>query len=275
MKKISILPLAEKTEAGEIYTGDCSEDKFKIKIPFCVYLILFCVMMVSLFISPVMLFMTAGILLILAGIDSGGITSHSGRVVENNLWNNLPFLIIGISIVLITIAVAVSPKTYENGVETRHPDSIGKIIMLILAVTAAIMIGRFIYLVITAFAIADRKRACTCPVSVEPGGNTAFYSAVPQDTESVRAGRSIYKYYYEGETYWFIDHENHWSSSYDPKNTQIYIDLNEPERYYEEQLFSENAKKLKGFLITLLFIVLIILVIRGVGVIKNNVNIQS
>lgn len=50
MKKISILPLAEKTEAGEIYTGDCSEDKFKIKIPFCVHLILFCVMMIGRFI---------------------------------------------------------------------------------------------------------------------------------------------------------------------------------------------------------------------------------
>lgn len=101
----------------------------------------------------------AGILLILAGIDSGGITSHNGRVVENTVWNNLPFLIIGITIILITIAIAVSPKTYENGVETRHPDNIGKIIMFILAVTVAIMIGRFIYLVITAFAIAGRKRA--------------------------------------------------------------------------------------------------------------------
>ena len=263
MKKISILPLAEKVSADNMYGSNYSREKFRIVIPAVVYLILFAVTVAMFFIHPVLVIFMMGIVCILAGIDSGGTMRKNGRIVENNAWNRLPILIIGISILLIAFAVEFSGIRHNKGSGNDDTNIVGRVVMFIIVAIAAIIIGRLIYLIVTAFAISSRKKACTCPVHVEPDGNTAYYSGTAQTGDNVFSGKSIYKYYYEGENYRFIDHDNEWSYSFDPNGSDIYIDPGEPERYYSKQLFIGNAKKLKGFFKTILIIALVTLPFWG------------
>lgn len=214
--------------------------KSGIAVPGIVILILFAVMIVFAFINPFITILLFGTGFILAGIDNSGTIRHNGRVVENNTWNRLPFLIIGIFVTLFGICGLIS--MYNKSIAAFA----AKIVLaLMIATIASILIGRLIYLIVLSAAAAGRKRSCTCP------GPYETYDHAPD-------GTTIYKYCYEGECYHFMDHEGSVFAESTGLDNTIMIDPDSPERYYLKSEFGHYGKSL-GKLIRQLIILIVLL----------------
>lgn len=255
MKKLNILPLAEKISADDIYKPAPVEREFKISFPPMTYLILFAVMIVCAFVCLPLCMILFGALFTMAGLDSSGNIRHNGRRVENNAWNRLPFLLIGLLICSMTIVIVLS--NINKGARNSYDTSKANIVLGLFALAvAAIIIGRLIFLVVNAFAISSRKKHCTCPVHVE-GDTLSFYAVDPSQNTEAHYSNPVYKYYYEGESYRFADHESLVSFFNDQPVLQVYIDPDEPERYYSPHLFKQNGEKLKSYIKNMIFILLL------------------
>jgi len=158
MKKLNILPLAEKLSADDIYKPVPAEKGFKITFPFYVYLSMFAVMIICAFICLPLCMFLFGASFVMAGLDSSGTIRHNGRVVENNAWNRLPFLIIGLLVCSMTVAVTVSSIKNKGSRGSADMSSANIVLMLFALAVAAIIIGRLIFLVINVLAVSSRKR---------------------------------------------------------------------------------------------------------------------
>lgn len=212
--------------------------KLDITFPMSVYLILFALMIVFALINPYVTLILFGTSFILAGTDNRGTIEHNGRAVENNTWNRLPLLIIGIFVTLFGICAFISAYNKPiAGIAAKI------VCALMIATIASILIGRLIYLIVLSSAAADRKRSCTCPVTYEPDDYT------PE-------GTNIYKYYYEGECYHFIDHEGSVFAADNGFNNTIMIDPDAPERYYLKSAFGHYGKRLGKSIRSLIWIAL-------------------
>ena len=256
MKKLNILPLAEKISADDIYKPAPTEKGFKITFPFYVYLSMFAVMIICAFICLPLCMFLFGASFVMAGLDSSGTIRHNRKVVENNAWNRLPFLIIGLLVCSMTVAVTVSSIKNKGSRGSADMSSANIILTLFALAVAAIIIGRLIFLVINVLAVSSRKRHCTCPVHIE-GDTLSFYEADPIQNNQTHHGDPVYKYYYEGESYRFADHESLTSFFSEHPVLQVYIDPDEPERYYSPYLFKQSGVKLKSYLKNWLFILLL------------------
>lgn len=258
MKKLNILPLAEKISADDIYKPAPVEREFKISFPPMTYLILFAVMIVCAFVCLPICMLLFGAAFVMAGLDSSGTIKHNGRAVENTAWNRLPFLLIGLLVCAMTIVITLSGIKNKGSRNSDSEDISGANIVLGLfaLAVAAIIIGRLIFLVVNAFAISSRKKHCTCPVHVE-GDTLSFYAVDPSQNTEAHYSNPVYKYYYEGESYRFADHESLVSFFNDQPVLQVYIDPDEPERYYSPYLFRRNAYKLKSYIKNMIFILLL------------------
>ena len=239
MKRINILPLAEKEVDYSLLMAQAG-NKSGMTFPLSVYLILFVAMIVFAFINPYVTLIFFGTSFILVGIDNSGTIKHNGRVVENNAWNRLPFLIIGIFLTLFGGCAFIS--VYNKSIAGFA----AKIVCaLMIATIASIFIGRLIYLIVLSSAAADRKRSCTCPVPYEPDDYTPD-------------GTTIYKYCYEGECFHFMDHEGSVFTESTGLDNTIMIDPDAPERYYLKSVFGHYGKSL-GKLIRQLSILIVLL----------------
>ena len=211
-----------------------------------------------------------GAAFVMAGLDSSGNIRHNGRRVENNAWNRLPFLLIGLLICSMTIVIVLS--NINKGARNSYDTSKANIVLKLFALAvAAILIGRLIFLVVNALAISSRKRHCTCPVHVE-GDTLSFYEADPSQNTEAHYSNPVYKYYYEGESYRFADHESLTSFFNEQPELQVYIDPDEPERYYSPHLFKQNGEKLKGHIKTIIIILFFTSPIWGAFIFKYLVN---
>ena len=237
MKKINILPLAEKEIDYSLLMAQAGK-KSGITVPGIVILILFAVMIVFVFINPFITILLFGTGFILAGIDNSGTIRHNGRVVENNTWNRLPFLIIGIFVTLFGICGSIS--MFNKSIAAFA----AKIVLaLMIATIASILIGRLIYLIVLSAAAAGRKHSCTCQVPYE-------------HDDYAPDGTNIYKYYYEGECYHFMDHEGSVFAENTGFDNTILIDPDAPERYYLKSEFGHYGKNLGKFIVTFILIAL-------------------
>ena len=167
MKKINILPLAEKINADDIYKPAPVERELKVSFPPMTYLILIVVMIVCAFFCVPLCILLFGVVFIMAGLDNSGTIKYNGRVVENNAWNRLPFLIIGLLICTLTIVIILSNINNTGGRNSYDTSNANIVLKLFALAVVAIIIGRLIFLVVNALAVSSRKRHCTCPVHVE------------------------------------------------------------------------------------------------------------
>ena len=273
MKKLNILPLAEKISADDIYKPAPVEREFKISFPPMTYFILFAVMIVCAFVCLPLCMLLFGAAFVMVGLDSSVNIRHNGRRVENNAWNRLPFLLIGLLVCAMTIVITLSSiknKGSRNS-DSEHISGANIVLKLFALAVAAILIGRLIFLVVNALAISSRKKHCTCPVHVE-GDTLSFYEADPSQNTNPKFSNPVYKYYYEGESYRFADHESLTSFFNEQPELQVYIDPDEPERYYSPHLFKQNGEKLKGHIKTIIIILFFTSPIWGAFIFKYLVN---
>ena len=213
--------------------------KSGISVPMLVYIILFAVIFVIGLIKPLLSLPLIGILFILPGIDRNGTIYQNSRQVKNNARNRLPFLLFGIFATLLGTCGFISE--YNKSTATFA----AKIVLSVMIATiVSIIIGRLTYLIVLSSTAACRKRSCTCPVPYE------LKDYAPN-------GTNIYKYYYEGECYHFMDHEGSVFDESTGFNT-ILIDPDAPERYYLKSEFSHYGKSLRKLIRKLLFLILLL-----------------
>jgi hypothetical protein len=240
MKKINILPMAEKEIDFSKLMAQVRKES-GIAVPMLVYFILFAVIFVIGLIKPLLSLPLIGILFILPGIDSSGTIYQNGREVKNNARNRLPLLLLGIFVTLFGICGSIS--MYDKSIAGFA----AKIVLALMIVTiASIIIVRLINLIVLSAAAANRKNSCTCPVPYE-------------HDDYAPDGTNIYKYYYEGECYHFMDHDGSVFAESTGLDNMIMIDPDSPERYYLKSEFGHYGKSLRKLIKKLIiFIVLII-----------------
>ena len=247
MEKINMLPLAEKIDDRYAYHELPEKKGFRLDLPFAAYIILFAGMVFALSQSITIGVCIFGAFFIILPLDKKTTFKRNGHYVRSTLWNTLPFLMIGATIIFFCMVSLVSEKEETETGATYTINNTGMmIIKCYIAFLIAIMVGRLIYLIVTAFAISIRKKRCTVPVSCELIENR-FYG----DTK-------VFTYYYEGEKYRFIDHEEQTNvvyipdkKAYDITPDHVYIDPNAPEYYYSRQIFGYNSKRIKHYFTSL------------------------
>lgn len=253
MKKLHILPLAEKISSDVIYKPEPVERKFKISIPSYVYLIIFLITFASAFVCLPLCMILFGALFTMAGLDSSETNRHNGKRAESNIWDRLPFLLVGLSMCSMAENITSSYIKIKGIRNSQDISGVDTVIKLFALAAATILIGRLIFLVVNALAISSRKRHCTYPVYVI-GDTLSFFEADPSQNIKPNFSKPVYNYYYEGEIYRFADHESLTSFFNEQPELQVYIDPDEPERYYSPHLFKQNGEKLKGHIKTIIFI---------------------
>ena len=252
MEKINLLPVAEKIDDIYVYNDLPEKKDLRLDLPLAVYVLIFVGMLFGLSQSILIGVSIFGAMFIILPLDKKITLKCNGRVVRNTLWNRLPLLIFGLSLIVFCVTCLFSDKEETDTGATYHINDTGIMILKsYIAFLISIMIGRLIFLIVTAFAISSRKKRCTVPVSIEFVENR-FYGET-----------RVFTYYYEGEKYRFIDHEKQarivYSSAekaYKFTPDHIYIAPNEPECYYSRQIFGYNSKKLKHYFVSLLLLLL-------------------
>lgn len=253
MKKFSVLPLAEKISEDNAYNHEVVKQGFKLNFPFWAYILYFAGMLFAFSRSLTAGICMFGAIFIIMPFDVKTNIKHNGHGVANNMWNRIPFIIIGSTILIFNIACQFAEKEKtETGTDYLFTETSIIIIKVYIAALAALMVGRLIYLIVIAFAIAARKKVCTAPVSIE------------YENDMLMSDICVFRYYYEGETYRFIDHEEQVRIVYNPIQKkhifnldQVYIDPNCPESYYSRQIFGYNSRRIKNYFKTFFFFLLV------------------
>lgn len=252
MNQFSLLPLAKKISDSFTVDDAYNRKNLGISIPSWFFILLFLAMLAGFaynIISGIFLF---GLSFLMAGLNNNGIIAHNNRIVANNLWNNLPFTIIGLSIMVLCISFFFSDEENTDTGSTYHLTPANKLIIkLYIAFLIALIIGRLIFIIASFISLSNRRKSCTYAVE-------ASYCA----SSSINP-KQIYLYQFEGEIFAFIykvDNIYNWRYPNRPQDfIQVYIDPDAPEKYYFYDMQKLNVKKLKNYF-TVLFILLLIIV---------------
>lgn len=277
MRKLNILPLAEKVSISGANEPVYTKKGFGINIPDKVFLIMFIATCITLFIYPFAVFFMLGGVCFLYGINkaktpptlrrttvilpSGSIQEAEDeaedlartevvhkdiRKHESTFYNNLRFFFVGAF--LIFIAVGFIKYQNSDTFDREYTDTFVKCFDIALAAVTA---GRGIFLFTEARAISDRKKTCTVNVGATHTGNT-----VNNDVKSIYATKPpfvkpIFTYSYNDVTYRLTDHMNMYR---DEGDIELFIDPDAPERYYSMKLFCYNKEDIRQYFFNTFFI---------------------
>lgn len=262
MKKISLLPRAEKIPADRVHDNETIKVKgFGIKVNIWVLIALFLITIGSMCVMPSLLIIMFGALFILMSFNKSGSFEKSERIARNTMWNRLPFLFIGIFLEILGIAVIIiGKKGREQG------GRVFRILILLFCVALVLlMIGRLVFLISCIRAVSKRKEECTDRVFAEPGGfaGEADIMEGNVDLSDPNIG-FVYRYYYQGEYYRFIIYEGRDALILDDGKLEVYIDPDQPDRYYSDQFFrykedlKSNIAAFTFLLVAIIFLLILV-----------------
>lgn len=181
-----------------------------------------------------------GLFFFFFGLSGGGRRRIGIRNFIPNLKKNTIFPIAGL--IVFCIGAFGDLEKLDDQTEMNT----GMFAVFFFGVLILLFLGRLTFLLIKASAISKRKQQCTYLVTAvlhnyEDPENTAKLSGY----SVTLVGDPIYKYQYHGMTYKFPIIDNV-PARFD-RNTvlELYIDPDQPERFYEEQIFSMNARRIK------------------------------
>lgn len=247
MKKLHILPLAEKITADNLYSAPTERKLPSVKIPSAVYTVLAVISFIACYTDPVIGIIAFGILFIVAGIDGKTGKNKKGTTVEKMIWTRLPLLFMGIFFILTSIFILISeePSRSANTDMTRAYFML--MLKLFLIAFAVLGISRLIMLVTVELALRSRREHCGTLVHIEPDIAAADCTVTASDTE-YKCHVPVYKYYYEGKGYRFTDHSRDLYFFSPTDSSLVYVDPEKPDRYYSPNLFADNGENLIEFL---------------------------
>ena len=272
MKKINILPLAERFDRKDI-SGDVSATKgfvyteqTQLRVGLAAVIL---IIILSVLTIPMGFMFFFGMLLFISGLDRNVPIRFNHRRLKSNAWTRLPILTLG-SVMIVFFGGFPAYHNISEFFNYHDMHNYAPAIFIFFgAAIAAVLVGIMIYLIARIAAAASRKKACNVPVKLQycnlfNGGSdiTNYIVADPK-------GRLSYKYTYNGADYRFTDFENAVPLSNDTDNIQVFIDPDIPQRYYAPWLFRSSRKKLISFLVSVSVVVTVNTLIVGYFI-KNN-----
>lgn len=256
MKKFGLLPRAEKISSDSLYDNETIKDKrFGIKVNVWVFIALFLILIILMFTLSNLFYIMFGAVFILGAFNKSGKIESNDEIVRNTMWSRLPFLFAGIFVEIIAIFFITMNKKGEE----QASRILGKLLLLFIVAIVLVVISRLIFLIACICAVSKRKKVCTDRVSAEPDG---FVGKVDISEENADLSDPdigfVYKYFYQGEYYRFIVSEGKYDLIFEDGNLEVYIDPDQPDRYYSKKLFMYRAENLKLFIKSLLIILIVI-----------------
>ena len=258
MEKFSLLPLAKRLSDGLTADDEYNRKNFGISVPLWAELLFFLAMIASFFYNPMLGVFLFGTAFFMAGFTNNGSVKSNGRLVENTMWNRLPFTIIGLTIMVFSICIYFNWQEKTDTDSTYHFSSASKLVIkLYIAFLIALIIGRLVFIIASLISVSNRRKSCTYSVD-------AVYSAPSSPNP-----RQIYVYEFEGESFAFIYKFDEFFDSRYPTNfpdhvqdsVQLFIDPNAPEKYYLYNMTKDISKKLKKYFAGILILAFMIGVI--------------
>ena len=248
MKEFGLLPMAERIyvegmDTNEINDEPAEDNSSGIALPPWAFYVFFAILIALVIVDQNIFLICFGIFFILLAITKWGKRRLNIQSLKITLKSNIPFLIIGV--ILIIIGILVDMETVDLDRE-RSSEAFGRLFFAVLTLALG---GSLIFLAVKAAAIAKRKKECTESVVAElydyrDPGNIAEITGY--DISLV--GDPVYKYYCQGNVYKFAITENVPVRYAKSRSLEIFVDPEQPERYYSERLFGQNAKKIKWLL---------------------------
>lgn len=236
MKELGLLPRAKKMSGDGLHDDEKTKnERHKRHMNFFVFLPFFIVFMAMAFISPYVFWFMVAAAVVCAGLFPMGELEKNGIKVANTLWNRLPFLFVGIFIIIIGITMIAETKDDELGDRV-----LGMLLMPYLLSIAGALFGRAIFLMFKARAVSNRRKKCTLSVLAEMEGSPVEELPSGLKLRLDKEGDLQCTYCYEGETYQFILPERELAGYYEGETAfELLIDPDKPERYYMKDLFEE------------------------------------
>ena len=189
--KLQLLPKAEWIPSDELSSQGpvFTEKGMGFNIPTKVFLVLFISMFPLFFLLPVIAMFVFGLICILAGLKNTGRLKSNGKITKNTLWSRTPYIMAGLFIIIIGITTFFELKDDKKGDVVFFG-----CMKVLLAIIALLLIGRAVFLIVTAAAISARKKRCTEAVLAELTGmevsNASVYDGATAAAEGVSMCRS-------------------------------------------------------------------------------------
>ena len=248
MKRFSLLPLAEKIWDDNTVYAAYNRKKFRLELPIAAYVIMFAVMLIGFSIDIIYGVFLFGTMFLLASLSSNGTVKHNGKIVENTMWNRIPFTVIGVSLITFCISCFLSDKEETETGADYHPTPASRMVTkLYVAFLISLILGRLIYIIASLISASHRRKNCIYIV-------LAKYADPPEPN-----GKVIYTYEYEGEEFYFTYADGISKSffSMDVSDTlPLNIDPDTPEKFYFQDMTTTNIKKLKHYFKMILVLLL-------------------
>ena len=247
MKKLHILPLAERITADNLYSAPTERKLPSVKIPSAVYTVLAVIAFIGVYTDPFIGIIFLGAIFLVGGIDGKTGRNKKGRTFEKLLWVRLPVFLMGSFFVITGIFMLIMEENSRNSNEETKKANFFLMLKLFLIAFAVLGISRLIMLVSTELALRSRREHCGTPVHIEPE-ITAVNITVNENDKEYKCHVPVYKYYYEGTGYRFTDHARDLYFFSPTDSSMVYVDPEKPERYYSPNLFADNGENLIEFL---------------------------
>lgn len=248
MKKFSLLPLAEKIWDDNTVFAAYNREKFRFSPPFATYVILFAIMLLGFSIDVIYGVFLFGTMFLLAGLSSNGTIRYNRKIVENTMWNRMPFTVIGLTLMTFCISCFVSDKEdTETGTNYLSTPASRMVTKLYVAFLISLIVGRLVFIIASLISASSRKKNCIYIV-------LAKYADPPEPNAKV-----IYTYEYEGESFCIIYANGISESSFcmDVSDTlPLNIAPDAPDKYYFHDMTTTNIKKLKHYFKMILVLLL-------------------
>ena len=244
LPKAEWIPSDERSSQGPVYT----EKGMGFNIPTKVFLVLFISMFPLFFLLPVIAIFVFGLVCILAGLNNTGRIKSNGKITKNTLWSRTPAIMAGLFIIIIGITTFFELKDDKKGDVVFFG-----CMKVLIAVIALLLIGRAVFLIVTAAAISARKKRCTEAVLAELTGLTV--SPLDPDSGGDEESNFIYIYNYEGNDYRLIV-DGFTTGIERTGELELSVDPQQPEFCYYRQMSLYNGKKIKNLIFLIIFLLL-------------------
>ena len=263
MKKISILPLAEKIDADNMYGAASGKRLPSVTVPPALYVVLGVIAFLAVYTYHFFGVILIGAVFLIAGIDARTGKYKKGRTFEKVIWLRFPMFLIGGFLIITGVFLFLMDHTTRNSNTEKSMAQYFLLLELCFIVLAILAVSRLIQLVATALAIQKRMEQCSALVRIEPDVTAINCSGGTSKGKEYDCAVPVYKYYYEGKGYRFKDYERV-LYYFSPTDTSlVFVDPEKPERYFSHNLFSDNEEKLIDFLKVLAYLLISLLPLLG------------
>lgn len=166
---------------------------------------------------------------------------------KETLWKKFPAIVLGIALIFDGIIGTIEELSGSDFLTSKV---IKKLTTVFIAIVLSGFLIRLIFLLAATVALWKRKKRCTSPVMAEFIGYAAINSDISLNREEPHGLDPLFRYHYEAVSYRFAVSENSPLLEDIESNFEIYIDPDQPDAYYLEEMSEDNKRIFFNYFIT-------------------------